>query len=168
MTFYCIVGKIRERLVVYKKRRIFLLGFVTAALFLNFAPPIHAQQEWGNQQKTGFIKKLMEKRKKSRAMSIGSDKGFYTKGSGESHSEILDGRSFIVYTLPNIHQTGRIPLLLVLHGGFGNASQIQNYMGLDPYADKDGFIVAYLNGTQVATGLPAKFQGWNDRQTATI
>lgn len=92
----------------------------------------------------------------------GSTKGLYTTGKGTSHVETINGRDFVVYTPPG--RTGKkrnLPLLIVLHGGFGSADQIHKYIGLDPYADQNNFIIAYLNGTKVAAGLPEKFRGWN-------
>ena len=92
-----------------------------------------------------------------------SKEGFYVRGKGKSHQETLGDRTYIVYTPPaaSLPRTGNIPLLIVLHGGFGRAAQIQHYIGLDPLADKYGFIIAYLDGTPVARRLSAKREGWN-------
>lgn len=121
----------------------------------------HSQEEWDRDPKPGLLAKLIEKRMENRKKGKGSDKGFYVEGKGKSITENLNGRSFIIYLPPSLPRKGDIPLLVVLHGGFGNARHIKNYIGLDPLADKNGFAVAYLNGTQVAAKLPAKFQGWN-------
>ncbi len=53
------------------------------------------------------------------------------------------------------------PLLVVLHGGFGNAQQIRSYIGLEPFADRAGFIIVYPDGTKVARMLSEKRKGWN-------
>jgi polyhydroxybutyrate depolymerase len=53
------------------------------------------------------------------------------------------------------------PLVVMMHGGFGNAQQAENSYGWDEQADKSGFIVAYPDGTSRAwnagtcCGLPA-------------
>ena len=120
----------------------------------------HAAPEWEGKRE-GFIRKMFEKRMENRKKAGGSEKGFYTKGKGESESETVQGREIIVYIPPKLPTRGKIPLLIALHGGFGNAGHLQNYMGMDTLADKHGFIVAYLNGTAVAPGLPAKMRGWN-------
>jgi len=42
----------------------------------------------------------------------------------------------------------RAPLVIVLHGGFGTASQAENSYGWDEVAEKMHFLVAYPNGTR--------------------
>lgn len=117
--------------------------------------------EQGEQRKAGMLKRLLEKKKETENNPEGSKKGLYVKGKGKSEDIALGDRSFVVYTPQNLPRHGDIPLLIVLHGGFGSADQIHKYIGLDPYADERGFIIAYLDGTQVARGLPAKMRGWN-------
>jgi polyhydroxybutyrate depolymerase len=41
---------------------------------------------------------------------------------------------------------GPVPLVLVLHGGFGSASAVQQAYGWDDLADEAGFVVAYPDG----------------------
>jgi polyhydroxybutyrate depolymerase len=55
-------------------------------------------------------------------------------------------RSHLLHAPP---QTGSrpLPLVLAFHGGGGNGRGFQRYAGLDPLADRDGFLVAYPNGT---------------------
>lgn len=106
------------------------------------------------------IKKKMEARKQEEA-NKGSKEGLYTKGKGQSVNETIEDRTFIAY-IPNSYDNRKgLPLLVVMHGGFGSGAQIKNYIGLEPFADQYGFIVAYLDGTQVAAKLPPKFKGWN-------
>lgn len=139
----------------YKKSCLLGLALMLAA------PPMAYAAEDGNERKRGIIKRMMAQKRESANNPDGSKKGFYVKGKGQSHNETLMDRDFIVYTPPKLPKHGDVPLLVVLHGGFGNAAHIQNYIGLDAMADKGGFIVAYLNGTKVARGLPEKMQGWN-------
>lgn len=40
-----------------------------------------------------------------------------------------------------------LPLLLAFHGGGGSARGFQRYAGLDPLAEREGFLVAYPNGS---------------------
>ena len=63
-----------------------------------------------------------------------------------SHAIEVDGvsRTFIVYrpaTLP-----ARAPLVVMLHGGFGSASQAEKSYGWDAEADRAHFVVAYPDG----------------------
>jgi polyhydroxybutyrate depolymerase len=62
--------------------------------------------------------------------------------------------------------SGSRALVVVLHGGMGNADRIANSqsesgLNLDEEADQDGFIVVYLNGTPVTRFLGARALGWN-------
>lgn len=56
-------------------------------------------------------------------------------------------RDFIVH-LPADYQKGRsYPLVMVFHGGGGNAKGMEETSGFDRVADNNGFIVVYPNGT---------------------
>lgn len=65
--------------------------------------------------------------------------------TGASSSATFNGRSFNLY-MPS-STSGKPPLLIVLHGALGNASFIENALGMNPVAEKNGMMVAYLNGT---------------------
>jgi polyhydroxybutyrate depolymerase len=68
----------------------------------------------------------------------------YTRGTMQ-----FDGRerSYLVH-LPSGYQAGKqVPLLIVLHGGTGNAEQTVQMTGLNSTADKNAFIAVYPNGT---------------------
>ena len=56
------------------------------------------------------------------------------------------GRSYLVH-LPNPMPTNPAPLVVVLHGGGGNAENAAKMTGFDAEADQHGFIVVYPNGT---------------------
>tara|TARA_R110002124_G_scaffold287216_1_gene471337 strand:+ start:22032 stop:22961 length:930 start_codon:yes stop_codon:yes gene_type:complete len=116
---------------------------------------------YADQSKGRLIKKVMEKRAQNKNSDSGSTKGLYQKGAGQSQQGSINRRSFIVYTPPAPFVAKNRPLLVVLHGGMGNAEQIQNYIGLEPLADKHGFIVVYLNGTKVSRITSGKRGGWN-------
>jgi polyhydroxybutyrate depolymerase len=55
-------------------------------------------------------------------------------------------RSYVLH-MPAAPAAGPRPLLLAFHGGGGNGPGFQRYAGLDPLADRDGWLVAYPNGT---------------------
>lgn len=86
--------------------------------------------------------------------------GLYVRGKGTSKTETVDGRRVIVY-IPPTTSSSPMPLVVALHGGMGNATKIQNYIGLEPYADKYGFMIAYPDGTPVAQRLLDNGKGWN-------
>lgn len=76
-----------------------------------------------------------------------------------------EGRDVHLF-VPRVLPQGSRALVVVLHGGLGNASRIasgrsESGMNLDEMADKYGFIVAYLNGTKVARLLGSDKKGWN-------
>ena len=74
----------------------------------------------------------------------------------------FDGREMLLHVAPNVPSPGRRPLVLVLHGGMGNANHIYSNIGgqMDAAADEGGYIVAYLNGS-AASRLGDKFHAWN-------
>jgi polyhydroxybutyrate depolymerase len=81
-------------------------------------------------------------------------------------TESFGGRNLIVYQPENLPPAGHRALVVVLHGGLGNAQRIasggaESALNLNAEADKDGFIVVYLNGTPVTRRLGDNFLGWN-------
>ena len=82
----------------------------------------------------------------------------------------FEGREMIVHAPERLPPAGARALVIVLHGGLGNADRIANPQGgvqseggmnLDAEADADGFVVAYLNGRPVTRMLGDTFRGWN-------
>ncbi len=73
----------------------------------------------------------------------------------------VDGAERTVLLYRPEHIDAPAPLVVMMHGGFGNAQQAENSYGWDEQADKSGFIVAYPDGTSRAwnagtcCGLPA-------------
>jgi poly(3-hydroxybutyrate) depolymerase len=81
-------------------------------------------------------------------------------------SENYKGRELLVYVPPNMPGRGTRALVIVLHGVLGNASRIEGGasekgLKMDEVARKNGFIVAYLNGTPVTRRLGPDKLGWN-------
>jgi polyhydroxybutyrate depolymerase len=69
-------------------------------------------------------------------------------GEAQVHQLLIDGnnREYIEYRPANINHSTPVPLVIVLHGGFGSDSQAEKSYGWDELADRQGFIVAYPNG----------------------
>jgi polyhydroxybutyrate depolymerase len=63
-----------------------------------------------------------------------------------AHSIEVDGvgRTYIVYRPASL--PARAPLVVMLHGGFGSASQAENSYGWDAEADQEHVVVAYPDG----------------------
>lgn len=55
-------------------------------------------------------------------------------------------RSYLTYVPPGIDPTAAVPLVVMLHGGFGSAQQAEASYGWDAKADAEGFVVAYPDG----------------------
>ena len=81
--------------------------------------------------------------------------------------ERLDGREGLVFLPSRMPPKGQRALVVVLHGGLGNAQRIadsepgERGLNLNTVAEKNGFAVAYLNGTPVARLLGVDKLGWN-------
>lgn len=82
---------------------------------------------------------------------------------GSGRYELIVGsekRSFIVYQ-PKLSSTKKVPLMIVLHGGLGNASHIEKVSGMDQVADQGEFIVAYPDGTGGRFRRMKNMRTWN-------
>lgn len=80
----------------------------------------------------------------------------------KTQMEIYSGRDMLVH----VPQGRARALVIVLHGGLGNAERIERRMNeagmnLDTLADEHGFVVAYLNGTPITRFMDAPVFGWN-------
>jgi polyhydroxybutyrate depolymerase len=92
-------------------------------------------------------------------MVIGSMLGFTcaanaaardSRSSGQRQTLIHSGieRSYVVRVpVARAQGSGRVPLVLVLHGGGGNADNAERMTGFTAKAAKEGFIVVYPEGT---------------------
>ncbi|MES2047075.1 MAG: prolyl oligopeptidase family serine peptidase [Pseudomonadota bacterium] len=81
-------------------------------------------------------------------------------------TENYAGRNAIIYVPSTLPASGSRALVVVLHGGLGNAQRIsseqsESALNMNAVADTAGFVVAYLNGTPVARFLGADKLGWN-------
>ena len=146
-----------------KNMRSFCGLICVSMLLMTISAPHALARESGT--KTKFLDRIIQKKiqeRQEKQEKEGSKEGFYKRGTGQSINETLGARSFITY-LPKTYQSDNHarPLLIVLHGGMGSAAQIKNYIGLDPLADQHDFVLAYLDGTQVARKLSDRFKGWN-------
>lgn len=68
-------------------------------------------------------------------------------------------RTYDVYIPTNYNSiAGSLPMVMVMHGGGGNAEIIKNTTEFDAKANAEGFVVVYPNGT----GLLPNVYAWND------
>ena len=81
-------------------------------------------------------------------------------------TETYEGRTALVYVPTALPANGSRALVVVLHGGLGNAQRIaakqsESALNMNDLADTAGFVVAYLNGTPVTKHLGSDKLGWN-------
>lgn len=56
-------------------------------------------------------------------------------------------RSYVLYTPASVNWNKLVPVVLVFHGGTGNAESAIRMSGFNDVADKNGFLAVYPNGT---------------------
>ncbi|WP_457573335.1 extracellular catalytic domain type 1 short-chain-length polyhydroxyalkanoate depolymerase [Desulfolithobacter sp.] len=81
------------------------------------------------------------------AANVGSDGGNVAEKKFLRMVVNGEPRSFIVYKPASANSAQAPPLMIVLHGGLGNAAAMERTSGMDSVADREGFIVVYPNGT---------------------
>lgn len=67
-------------------------------------------------------------------------------------------RSFEVHVPDKVAGRENLPVVIMMHGGGGNAKNARDQTGLDAVADRRGFIAVYPDGN---TGRLGKFRTWN-------
>jgi len=91
----------------------------------------------------------------------------WSTASAREHTVLMFGGREMIVTVPaHLPAEGTRALVVVLHGGLGNAARIadaqsEKGLNMDAVAEQDGFVVAYLDGTPVTRGLGSRFLGWN-------
>jgi polyhydroxybutyrate depolymerase len=74
------------------------------------------------------------------------------------HNDLV--RYYVLYVPKTYNNKSKIPLIINLHGGFGNGKQQCKMSGFYKLADENDFIVACPDGTGMIS--PRKFNFWND------
>jgi polyhydroxybutyrate depolymerase len=62
-------------------------------------------------------------------------------------------RTYVIRVPANAGRVRRLPLVVVLHGGGGNAASAERVTGFTEKAESEGFVVAYPEGTSGGTRL---------------
>lgn len=86
---------------------------------------------------------------------FGCNKTHKGEGDGTRHSISIDNerRRFQVYTPKSYDKSKEYPVMIALHGRYGNARNMAKMTGFNPLADEHEFIVVYPNGYK---------RSWND------
>lgn len=67
-------------------------------------------------------------------------------------------REFLIHVPDAVAQQEKLPVVLVFHGGGGNADQVRKQTGMDSVADHHGFMAVYPEGTAALLG---NMRTWN-------
>lgn len=70
-------------------------------------------------------------------------------------------RTYRVHIPPTYDGTTLVPLVVVLHGGGGNAAAVEKQTGMSAKADQAGFIAVYPNGTGPLEDRRLTWNTWN-------
>jgi polyhydroxybutyrate depolymerase len=68
--------------------------------------------------------------------------------ASEQHAIQVGGldRSYLLYRPASLERAQAVPLVIVLHGGFGSGAQAEKAYNWDAKADEQGFVVVYPDG----------------------
>ncbi len=72
-----------------------------------------------------------------------------------------EGREILLSVPDRLPAVGTRAMVVALHGGGGNARFMRSHLNLDRVAARNGFLVAYLNGTQAGRFTPEGMHAWN-------
>ncbi len=71
------------------------------------------------------------------------------------------GRDMLLYVPSVLPPAGQRALLVVLHGGGGDARFMLEHLKINGVAERHGFVVAYLNGTAATRVGGRRLKAWN-------
>jgi polyhydroxybutyrate depolymerase len=88
--------------------------------------------------------------------------GAAANGQSSTHTVESDGveRTYKIYR-PPVPSSIVLPVMIVLHGGFGNAEHIEKSSGMNLVADTGPFIAVYPNGTEGFLKRMKNRRTWN-------
>ncbi len=132
---------------------------ICVALAAMLSLPAYAQDSDGPGHRLQALREMMANKRGNAALKVGEeDLGAHSENVGQ---DSFHGRDMILYVPSHLPPQGQRSMVVALHGGGGNAQYIQDHLKMDGVAEKYGFIVAYLNGTDAAPRLPGKMKAWN-------
>lgn len=135
---------------------LFAAASVIGLLACRSAP---AQKTEGRGERLRRLDQIIETQRENRASVVSEESlGAVTVNL---HRDSFDGRNMLVYVPSKLPPTGQRGLLVALHGGGGNARFMQQHLKIDGVAEKNGFIVAYLEGTAANRVLGDGMKAWN-------
>jgi poly(3-hydroxybutyrate) depolymerase len=81
--------------------------------------------------------------------------------AANTRAHTFGGREILVYVPSSFPTKVQRALLVALHGGGGNAEFMRDHLKINGVAERNGFIVAYLNGSAAARIGSDKLKAWN-------
>lgn len=78
------------------------------------------------------------------------------------HEIVVDTleRSYLAFAPESLPEEP-MPVMLVMHGGLGNAKGVEKLYGMNEVAEREGFIAVYPNGPRIGRILLRKRRTWN-------
>jgi polyhydroxybutyrate depolymerase len=88
--------------------------------------------------------------------------GAQASGDSIEHRLTVDGRerSYLVFAPPR-RDAASLAVMLVLHGGLGNAEGVDRLYGMNEVAAREGFIAVYPNGPRIGNVILRQRRSWN-------
>lgn len=118
-----------------------------------------AQEDVGTGSRWQRFKQVRETQRENKEAVVSEESlGAVT---ADIHDDRFDGRDMLVYVPTALPAAGQRALLVALHGGGGNARFMLGHLKIDGVAEKNGFVVAYLNGSRAGRIGARKLKAWN-------
>jgi len=123
------------------------------------ARPAYADETNGFGSRFKAFREMMANKRENDALKVSEeDLGAHSQNVVQ---DSYGGRDMILYVPSRLPPPGQRGMVVALHGGGGNAQFVKDHLKMDGVAEKYGFIVAYLNGTDASARLPDKMKAWN-------
>ncbi|MGA8862325.1 MAG: hypothetical protein WBM09_08805 [Gallionella sp.] len=144
--------------VIFKALGVTLCGAAVVAELATM-PVAYADDTDGFGSRLQAFREMRANKRENDALRVSEeDLGAHTQNVLQDR---FDGRDMIVYGPTELPPQRQRAMVVALHGGGGNAQFIQDHLKMDGVAERNGFIVAYLNGSDAGALLPGKMKAWN-------
>jgi poly(3-hydroxybutyrate) depolymerase len=133
--------------------------FFAAVLACLFALPAWAEDSGAPGHRLKALREMLANKQENDALKVSEESlGAHSQNLLRDH---FNGRDMLVYVPAQLPPPGRRGMVVALHGGGGNAQFVQAHLKMDGVAEKYGFIVAYLDGSQAGSRGATKMLAWN-------
>lgn len=146
------------------RRSVLLLAQIVSFCLLSICSSVSIQPAWAQTDaETGSrwqrLKQIRETQRENKKAVVSEESlGAIT---ANIHDDKYDGRDMLLYVPSSLPAAGQRTLLVALHGGGGNARFMLEHLKIDGVAEKNGFVVAYLNGSAATHIGGNKLKAWN-------